>query len=100
MGTTRTDEEGYVRVKVVVGTAPWKQQHILVVEARIGRRLAGGEVVHHINGNRADNRGENLYLCRDRSHHNDVHRSQDVAFRKLLEAGIVAFRDGAYETVL
>lgn len=35
-------------------------QHILVAERMIGRPLKDGEQVHHINGQRDDNRPENL----------------------------------------
>lgn len=52
-------------------------QHRLVVEKRIGRLLRQGEVVHHINGIKTDNRDENLELMtvsEHRKEHMDAHR--------------------------
>ena len=37
-------------------------EHRQVMEAHLGRKLARNEVVHHINGNNADNRLSNLEL--------------------------------------
>ncbi len=37
-------------------------------EAYLGRPLEPGEVVHHMNGNAADNRPENLLVMPDRQH--------------------------------
>jgi hypothetical protein len=37
-------------------------QHILVLEEKLGRRLAFNEVTHHLNGVRTDNRPENLEI--------------------------------------
>ena len=52
----RAASNGYVR------------EHILVMEAYIGRPLKPNENIHHINRNRADNRIQNLKLM-DKTEH-------------------------------
>lgn len=60
IGHKTIDCNGYVLLKI--GEDEWVSEHIYVIEQSIGRKIAKGEVVHHIDGVRTDNRLENLEL--------------------------------------
>ena len=68
---------GNTRYVKVSGTS----EHRLIAEQKIGRKLKKGEIVHHINGNKKDNRPENLEVMLSSDHlrlHNTKHIGCEV----------------------
>lgn len=48
-------------------------EHIVVAERALGKRLPKDAVVHHVNGNKLDNRPENLVICESQAYHRLLH---------------------------
>ena len=73
--------DGYREVRVA--TNDRRLEHRVVAEQSIGRPLRKGEVVHHLNHDRTDNRPENLVVCRTAGEHlRDYHLDRRWRGRK------------------
>lgn len=83
---------GYVLIKVGVGhhladVRGYAYEHRLVAElVVIGRRLRPGEIVHHIDGNKANNAPENLEVVLGVAEHRLHHRTKESGLRMPGEA--------------
>lgn len=75
------------------------REHILVVSKHIGRDVAYPENIHHIDGDKLNNKIGNLYLCKNVSEHTKIHHSMELVVQELYKKGFVKFNDGKYEAV-
>ena len=72
-------------------------EHIAVMSKSLNRPIIKGEIIHHINFIRDDNRIENLYLYESRAKHTQMHGKIFKLIQKLLELDIVEFKNGEYK---
>lgn len=87
-GGRRINYFGYV--ELLVKNHPFSNkdgyvhEHRFVVEKIIKRFLSSQEIVHHINGDKTDNRPENLYLFENSSNHTKCHRNKWLIVSNLI----------------
>jgi len=66
---TYIDKRGYKRFK-----DSNEPMHRWAAEKRLGRKLRQGEVVHHKNRDKTDNRAENLWVFKNQIEHDMIHK--------------------------
>ena len=78
-GGKSDDGSGYVRIYIPehpLHKTQYVREHRLVAETMLGRYLKPEEIVHHVNGDRADNRPENLVIFASHSEHKKFHQGE------------------------
>jgi hypothetical protein len=91
----KTMKNGYVRLLIderhplANGQRTYASAHRLVMAEAIGRPLHQWETVHHINGDRTDNRLENLQLHQGEHGAGVVYRCCDCGSHNVMPAPLV-----------
>ena len=97
VGSLFVNSSGYI--EVYVGNAFCKKQrkdkyrllHKLVAQAKKGSHLDKHELVHHVDGDRTNNNPDNLFVCKSKAHHQDIHTQLEQLSMSLVKAGIIQF---------
>jgi CRISPR/Cas system CMR subunit Cmr4 (Cas7 group RAMP superfamily) len=89
-GGKHQSSRGYVMVRrpghPMAEASGYVKEHRLVMAENLGRALEPQEHVHHINGDKSDNRSENLQLMSDgehKAHHNRTAIVSDATRAKM-----------------
>jgi hypothetical protein len=82
--------DGYVHIHQG-SPRKYRKEHFLVIEEFLGRKLDPKEVVHHIDGNRQNNKLDNLVLCENESDHQKLHNSLYELSKLLVTKGLIKF---------
>ena len=101
LGNWYINSSGYVEVWTGKHTLPetasgYYREHRLMAEIELGRALSKKEKVHHIDGDKLNNRLSNLYVCATDSEHQSIHQQLEELSMSLVACGAIVFNNGQY----
>lgn len=96
VGTFYVNSGGYISVWVGEHTLDNKSggyylEHRIQSEVKLGRSLTKQEIVHHIDGDKVNNTPDNLYVCANNKHHQNVHSQLERVSMELVKFGVIKF---------
>lgn len=74
-----SDKQGYIL------------EHRLTMEHYLGRYLTSKEIVHHIDGDKHNNKITNLAICRYNGEHSNIHNRMNLLVYGLIKTGLVKY---------
>lgn len=74
-GTGNIRHDGYLEIQK---DNLCRMAHVIVAENALGKKLPPRAKVHHVNGNRCDNRNSNLVICQDDAYHRLLHNRMNA----------------------
>ncbi len=97
VGKVYINSSGYC--EVYVGNAFDKKQrkdkyrllHKLVAQVKNGGYLSKHDLVHHVDGDKTNNSPDNLFICKSKAIHQDIHTQLEELSMTLVKAGIIRF---------
>jgi HNH endonuclease len=100
VGERRAGRDGYPEVYVgpdykyardtKYGGYYWADEHLVLIQEHLQRRLTPDEVVHHIDGDKANNELSNLVVLTTQEHNNCHGKAEQLVF-ELVKRGEVVF---------
>lgn len=78
---------------VYVGPRHHRKEHLLLMEQKVGRSLRSGEVVHHVDLDKLNNKPENLVLFPSEKEHRAAHGSLTELAANLVRMGLIEYRE-------
>ncbi|MCA2973869.1 MAG: HNH endonuclease [Microcystis sp. M110S1] len=93
IGTSYISKDGYRNVylgryKISSG---YTQEHRIIAAFFYPDKFKLGCKVHHINGDKLDNKADNLFVCENMSHHRKIHSQLESISMELIKSGLIVF---------